>query len=110
VLAKVEHEIPEYNVPLTFQSGAFYMARAYALLGEAQQAIHYIHATWHHSQQYLDWYLSMPSEQRASYTTPYRQHCAVLHHLVQSAQLINPTMANNLTRKLQKYYQNTIVQ
>ena len=109
VLAKAEQEIPECNVPLTFQSGSLYIARAYALLGEVRLATHYINATWHHSQQYLDWYLSLPSEQRVSYSTSYHQHCAVLYHLIQSAQFINPSMARNLAMKLDKYYQNQIM-
>lgn len=110
VLAKAGHEVPECNVPLTFQSGALYIARAYALLGETQKAQHYIHATWHHSRQYLDWYLSMPPGQRASYATSYRQYCAVLYHLVQSAQLIDPSLAKDLTMKWDKYYQHPMAQ
>ena len=105
VLDKAEREIPESNVPLTFQSGTLYIARAYALLGETQKATHYIHATWHNSRQYLDWYLSLPDELRASYANAYRQHCAVMYHLVQSAQLFNPSMANELTHILDRYSQ-----
>ncbi|MBR5062415.1 MAG: DUF2723 domain-containing protein [Prevotella sp.] len=103
ILAKAEREIPEYNVPLTFQSGSLYIARAYAQLGEAQKATHYIKATWHNSQQYLDWFLSMSPEQRIVYAQSYKQHCSVLYHLIQSAQHIDVSLASYLALMFDKY-------
>jgi hypothetical protein len=83
VLKKAEQELPEYNIPLTYQSGAHVMAKAWDLLGEKKIAAHYIHAVSHHSKQYIDWYQSLSPEKFKSYEQAYRTHLAVLYYLEQ---------------------------
>jgi hypothetical protein len=63
VLAKHEKEIPSYNVPLTFISGAADIAKAYALLGMKAKAKQYLDAIWKNSTQYASWYIAMPYDQ-----------------------------------------------
>lgn len=83
VLKKAEQELPEYNIPLIYQSGAHVMAKAWDLLGEKKIAAHYIHAVSHHSKQYVDWYQSLSPEKFKSYEQAYRTHLAVLYYLEQ---------------------------
>ena len=60
VLQRCDRELPAYNLPFNYESGAHYLARAYALLNKAPQAWRHIDAVWHLSSQYLRWILSLP--------------------------------------------------
>lgn len=59
VLLKAEKEIPTYNVPMNFMSGAGDIAKAYVLLGENKKAQEVLDALWKNSKQYVNWYLSL---------------------------------------------------
>ena len=59
VLQKCEKEIPSYNVPMTYLSGAADMATAYGLLGKKARAFSIYDELWKTSTQYVNYYLSL---------------------------------------------------
>jgi tetratricopeptide (TPR) repeat protein len=59
VLAKAEKVIPEYNVPIDYQSGSVDMAKAYAALGQKAKAVKLYSELFEKSKQYINWYLSL---------------------------------------------------
>ena len=59
VLEKADKEIPAYNVPLTYISGASELGRAYAIIGNKAKATEYLNGVWKDAYQYLGWYLSL---------------------------------------------------
>ena len=58
-LAKIEKEIPDYNVPMNYMSGAADMAQAYAMCGKKDKALKIYDKLWNNSAQYAKWYLSL---------------------------------------------------
>ena len=105
VLLRCDQELPAYNLPFSYESGAHYLARAYALLGKEAQAWRHIDAVWNLSSQYLRWMLSLSDNRRSGYARLYQQHFAVLYHLVQSAQLLDPTRAQQMSHQLLAFQQ-----
>ncbi len=59
VLRKCEKVLPEYNVPLTYLSGAADLARAYALIGRKADAERLFGKVWDNAKEYADYYLSL---------------------------------------------------
>ena len=59
VLRKAEKVLPEYNVPLTFMSGAADMARAYAILGKKADAKRILDKVWEDAKEYADYYVQL---------------------------------------------------
>ena len=108
VLQKCDREVPAYNLPLTYETGGHLLARAWAVLAakasaeEApvarSQALRHIDAVWQHAMQCLNWIRlqSQTNNQLYEQTTDYQRLCAVLYHLVQSAQLFDPQRAEQL--------------
>ena len=60
VLEKVEQVIPPCNVPHSYGSGSFNLARVWDSLGKKQQAIDIAYPLAIQATEYLDWYLSLP--------------------------------------------------
>ena len=58
-LAKIEKEIPDYNVPMNYMSGAADMAQAYVMCGKKDKALKIYDKLWNNSAQYAKWYLSL---------------------------------------------------
>ena len=59
VLRKSEKVLPSYNVPNTYLSGAADLAKAYALLGNKNDAQRIIDQVWKDSKQYAQWYVGL---------------------------------------------------
>ena len=59
VLAYLDKNIPEYNVPVNYLSGSFDEARAYASIGQKQKAMDLYKKLWTKSEQYLKWYCNL---------------------------------------------------
>ena len=57
-LAKMEKEIPEYNVPMSYMSGGGDLIKAYGALGNKKRATEIANKLWTNSTQYLNWYIS----------------------------------------------------
>ena len=105
VLQRCDRELPAYNMPFSHESGAHFLARAYAQLGKEAQAWRHIDAVWHLSSQYLRWILSLPDNRRPAYARLFQQHLAVLYHLTQSANLLDPDRAQQMYNQLLAYQQ-----
>lgn len=63
VLAYTDKNIPEYNVPLEYQSGSLDEARCYVRIGETDKAMHIVEGLWNDSEQYVKWYCSLKTSQ-----------------------------------------------
>ena len=59
VLAHLDKHIPDYNVPISYMSGSFDEARAYAAIGQKKKAMDLYNRLWIKSEQYLKWYCSL---------------------------------------------------
>ncbi|MBO5186033.1 MAG: DUF2723 domain-containing protein [Prevotella sp.] len=88
VLAYVDKNIPEYNVPLDYQSGSLDEARVYAAIGNKKAANHLIKELWKKSSQYMNWYLSLEG---IRFTSSQRECLANLHIMQQTAIIAGET-------------------
>lgn len=59
VLAKMEKDIPEYNVPMTWVSGGAILIQAYGMLDNTDKVNDVANKLWKYSEQYVKWYLSL---------------------------------------------------
>ena len=59
VLAKMEKDIPEYNVPMTWVSGGAILIQAYGMLDNTDKVNDVANKLWKYSEQYVNWYLSL---------------------------------------------------
>ena len=100
LLERCDRDVPAYSLPLSFENGAHYVARAYAMLGKGEQAWRYVDAVWRVSMQYLVWIQSLPDRLRPGYEREWQQHGAVLYHLLQTAQLLDEERAARMERQL----------
>ena len=57
-LAKMEKELPEYNVPASYMNGGVELVSSYLKLGNKKRAEKIANKLWKKSCQYLDWYLN----------------------------------------------------
>ncbi len=58
-LRRCDKELPEYNIPLDYISGANDLAKAYALLGEKKRATEIDSAVWQSAVDYATWYITL---------------------------------------------------
>ena len=66
VLAYADKMIPEYNVPVDFNSGSLDQARLYIELGQKAKGMDILKKLWTKSEQYLKWYCSLGGMRFAS--------------------------------------------
>ena len=59
VLDYVDKNIPDYNVPIDYQSGSLDEARVYIALGQNAKAMRLLKQLWTKSEQYLKWYCNL---------------------------------------------------
>lgn len=59
VLQKCDKELPEYNIPLDYMSGANDLAKGYALLGKKKRATEIDSAVWQSAVDYATWYIML---------------------------------------------------
>lgn len=87
VLAKMEKEIPEYNVPINLFSGGLSLIKAYGQLGKQDKARYVADKLWNNSVQYLNWYLSLDDSKFNNVQNDCLMH---LQLLMETIQQINP--------------------
>ena len=66
MLAYADKMIPEYNVPVDFNSGSLDQARLYIELGQKAKGMDILKKLWTKSEQYLKWYCSLGGMRFAS--------------------------------------------
>ena len=103
VLQKCDRELPAYPLPLTSQTGAHLLARAWAQAGRKAEAQRHIDAVWHDSMQHLDWIRSLSPSRRMLYDGEYQHHLAVLYYLLQTTQAIDEARAQQMAQQLMAY-------
>ena len=102
VLQKCDRELPEYNLPLTSETGGHLLARAWALTGKKAETMRHIRAVWRDSMQHLRWISSLSDSRRPLYQREQQRHLAVLYYMVQTVQVVDPQQAGQMAQQLEK--------
>ena len=109
VLAYLDKNIPDYNVPVSYMSGSFDQARAYAAVGQKQKAMDLYKKLWTKSEQYLKWYCSLNGMRFQSSQRECMTHLYILQQITLESDLINSKWSEEKTKSLSamiKMYQN----
>ena len=83
VLEKAEQELPSYNVPLEYVSGAGQIAQAYYLLGKTKKAEEYINWMWKNGSQFISYYTSLNENDFNMSQSSVGMHLQILGTLMQ---------------------------
>jgi hypothetical protein len=101
VLAKVDKEIPEYNVPVDFSSGSLDEARVYAALGNKAKASALAGKLWTKSTQYVNWYLSLDGSRFSSAQSDCMYQFYIMQQIAQISNDIVPGSGQQRMRQLE---------
>ena len=101
VLEKVEKEIPEYNVPLNYLSGAADIILAYGYLGKKNKAVTLLDKLWKNSDQYANWYLSLDNRGFSMSQMECFRHFQMMNDMLRMADSIDPTWSRKHEKQLQ---------
>lgn len=105
VLAYLDKNIPEYNVPVNYQSGSLDEARVYAHLGQKQKAMDMFKKLFDNSYQYAAWYCSLEDMRFLS-----AQRDALLHFYIMNQILVEANDINEKWTKTQQVRMNGLLQ
>ena len=105
VLAYLDKNIPEYNVPVNYQSGSLDEARVYAHLGQKQKAMDMFKKLFDNSYQYAAWYCSLEDMRFLS-----AQRDALLHFYIMNQILVEANDINEKWAKVQQVRMNGLLQ
>ncbi len=89
VLRYTEKVLPAYNIPHNYSSGSLDMARAWAAMGNQQEAMKLINQLWKNSAQYVTWYVNLDSQQFALSEDSCYMHIYILNQLLQLGSTID---------------------
>ncbi len=89
VLRYTEKVLPAYNIPHNYSSGSLDMARAWAAMGNQQEAMKLINQLWKNSAQYVAWYVNLDSQQFALSEDSCYMHIYILNQLLQLGSTID---------------------
>ena len=105
VLAYLDKNIPEYNVPVNYQSGSLDEARVYAHLGQKQKAMDMFKKLFNNSYQYAAWYCGLEDFRFVS-----AQRDALLHFYIMNQILVEANDINEKWAKAQQVRMNGLLQ
>ena len=105
VLAYLDKNIPEYNVPVNYQSGSLDEARVYAHLGQKQKAMNMFKKLFNNSYQYAAWYCGLEDFRFVS-----AQRDALLHFYIMNQILVEANDINEKWAKTQQVRMNGLLQ
>ena len=105
VLAYLDKNIPEYNVPVNYQSGSLDEARVYAHLGQKQKAMDMFKKLFDNSYQYAAWYCGLEDMRFLS-----AQRDALLHFYIMNQILVEANDINEKWTKTQQVRLNSLLQ
>ena len=105
VLAYLDKNIPEYNVPVNYQSGSLDEARVYAHLGQKQRAMDMFKKLFNNSYQYAAWYCGLEDFRFVS-----AQRDALLHFYIMNQILVEANDINEKWAKTQQVRMNGLLQ
>lgn len=109
VLAKVEKEIPNYNVPIAYISGSGDIAQAYLLLGQKDKAEKIYNALWKTSKQYVNYYTSLSQRLFDMSQSACRMHFQMMINMVSATLQADHTWSVKHSQELEglmRTYQN----
>ena len=102
VLRYTEKVLPAYNVPHNYSSGSLDMARAWAAMGNKQEAMKLINQLWKNSAQYVAWYCNLNSMQFNLSEESCYMHIYILNQLLQLGSTIDEEWADKREATLSK--------
>ena len=100
-LAYCEQEIPPYNVPLTYMSGANDLAKGYALLGMKKKATEYITAVFENARQYGAYYSSFTGSTLSGYQQEAMMQFYIMNNCIDVAEMIDDSLADKFYKQLE---------
>ncbi len=100
VLRYTAKMIPSYNVRYSYSSGALDLARAWATLGNKQEAMSIIDSMWKNSKQYMIWYCSLSGMRFDSSKNDCLMHFYIMQQLVSVAQVLDEKKADKMFMEL----------
>ena len=105
VLAYLDKNIPDYNVPVNYNSGSLDEARVYAHLGQNQKAMDMFKKLFNNSYQYAAWYCGLEDFRFVS-----AQRDALLHFYIMNQILVEANDINEKWAKTQQARMNGLLQ
>ena len=100
VLARVEQEFPNENVPHDYQSGSLDLVRTYIALGKNDKASEIIALLWKKSSQYVSYYCQLNSARFSAAQTDCMYHLYIMNHLADLATTIDEKLGNEYAASL----------
>ena len=104
VLQKEEKVLPEYNVPLTFMSGAADLAKAYALIGRKADAKRILDKVWNHAKGYADYYIQLTGSRFTMCQEDMMRQLYIMNNLSDVTELLNAKEADSRRKLVDAYY------
>ena len=95
-----DKQIPAYNVPLTFMSGAHDMAKCFAMLGMKDKAKTYITAVFDNAKQYARYYSSFTGNTLAGYQQDAMMQFYIMNNCIDVADMIDSKLADRFNKEL----------
>ncbi len=104
VLAYLDKQIPEYNIPVDWYYGSLDEARVYAFLGNKAKAMHLFDALWKKSEQYLNWYMSLDGMRFSAA----QRECLLHLNVLQQVAVFSAETDKGWSDKKQKEFENIV--
>ena len=107
-LQKCEKVLPEYNVPMNYESGGVDIARAYALLGKKAKALEILGKVYKNAKQYVLWYTSLNDDRFMQSGSDCLKELYMMNDCYQAMQPIDKAKASAMAQEmdsLTKLYQ-----
>ena len=105
LIAKCEKEIPEFNVPYNWRSGAIDLGRAMLLTGNTKRGEYLIGKAALECEQYLRWYQSLSASDLASYRYEYSVCLEVLQNVMATYRTVKSPKEKEVEKVLLHYYE-----
>ncbi len=105
LIDKCETEIPEFNVPYDWRSGAIELARAMMLTGNTKRGEYILGKVKTDCVQYMGWYLSLSASELVTYRSEYSLHLEVLKNLWQTYSTLKSSKGKELENLIMRYYE-----
>jgi len=105
VLAFLDKNIPEYNVPHKYESGSLDEARVYAGLGQTKKAVAIINKLWNTSEQYLRWYCNLDGDRFIASQRDCYMHFYIMNSILQFAGSIDGKWYDAHAKRFDNYRQ-----
>ena len=103
LIAKCEKEIPEFNVPYVWRSGAVELGKAMMLTGNTKRGEYVLNKATTECTQYLRWYQSLSASDLASYRYEYSDCLAILQNIMATYRSLKSPKEKEVEKTLYHY-------